>query len=80
MVGRTRGGDTGAIGARIASAVAESGGAVHAARRAGVSVSAVRSWCVGTSMPPADRLADLCRACGASADRVPGLGGPDAGR
>lgn len=80
MVGRTRRGDTGAIGARIASAVAESGGAVPAACRAGVSVSAVRSWCSGTSMPSADRLADLCRACGVSADWVLGLGGPDAGR
>lgn len=34
----------------------------------------------GTSMPSADRLADLCRACGVSADWVLGLGGPDAGR
>lgn len=53
MVGRTRRGDTGEIGARIASAV--------------------RSWCSGTSMPSADRLADLCRACGVGADWVLGL-------
>lgn len=52
-------------------------------RGAGVSESAVRSWCDGTAVPASDNSARLCDACGVSADWVLGLRGggtPDAGR
>lgn len=61
------------IRARIAASVAEAGGPVPVSRAARVSESAVRSWCDGSSVPSADRLAALCRACGVSADWLLGL-------
>lgn len=53
------------------------------ARAVGATYEAVGAWTSARAMPLADRLPDVCRALGVSADWLLGLseeGGPDAAR